>query len=161
MTAHDLDETLPMEIHELPTPSPSPLRIASSDDVEKKRKRYQNLKSDSMGETKVLGNWSPAVAVTASTCTPASTRTSGADSSSGGGGGEDEPQAVEIPVPKKRVRRKAPSSFDLGEPTTGSKPLEAKHDNDGDADVSEVLRGKKMNLGMYALQNLIDPNKSY
>lgn len=115
-----------------------------------------------MGETKVLGNWSPAVAVTVSTCTPASTRTSGADSSGGDGGGEDEPQAVEVPVPKKRVRRKAPSSFALGDPTAGSKPLEAKNDiDDGDADVSEVLHGKKMNLGMYVLRNLIDPNKSY
>lgn len=141
----DLDETLPVDIQEWPTPSPPPSRIASSDDVEKKRRKYQNLTSDSMGTTKVLGKWSPAITVDESTCTPASTRTSGAESSGSGGGGGGEPQAVEVPVPKKRLRRKAPSSFAIGEPTTESKPLEANPDNDAHdgADVPEVLHCKK------------------
>ena len=99
-----------MDVMEMPIPAATPSKPVSSDDVTRKRRKYQNLEDDSkLGTTLVLGddnNTSPASS--GSTRTPSSTSAKKTITTASGGSPADEVDTSEVDaIPKpKRCRRK-------------------------------------------------------
>lgn len=100
-TAEDADDTLPIDIEELPTPEPPPKRVLSNEDVTSKRRKYQNLPSFNIDDYKPAPKGdSPSAEPTSCTSKP------NLPAASVESLGEDAKPAA----PTRRVRKKAPSS---------------------------------------------------
>jgi len=102
-------DTQPVDVMELPVPAATPSKPVSSDDVTRKRRKYQNLETVSkLGTTLILGEGNKnSPESSESTHTPSSTSAQKSITTTSGGRPADEvtPDANDSAIPKPRRRR--------------------------------------------------------